>query len=112
MFSLQVTYVTGYERSSSHPNIKVVVVPDVNVYEKMPNTFTTNRYAALGAIYKDMSSVCIKALLNEDVQRLNDEKFDLVILYAVLTECFLSFAHKQKVCSFHGKSVALTCYLC
>lgn len=92
-----VTYVTGYEKSSSHPNIRVVVVPDVNIFDKMPNLFTTDRFTAIGAIYNDMKEVCIKALSHEAVQRLNDEKFDLVILYLALTECFLSFAHKLKV---------------
>ncbi|KAK8394674.1 hypothetical protein O3P69_005860 [Scylla paramamosain] len=92
-----VTYVTGYEMSSSHPNIRVVVVPDVNIYEKMPNLFTTDTFTAMDAIYDDLKEVCIKALAFEAVQRLNDEKFDLLILCAALTECFLSFAHKLKV---------------
>ncbi|XP_045119842.1 UDP-glycosyltransferase UGT5-like isoform X1 [Portunus trituberculatus] len=92
-----VTYISGYKKSSSHPNIREVVVPDVNIFEKMPSLFTTDRFTAIGAIYDDMKTVCIKALAYEEVQRLNDEKFDLVILYAALTECFLSFAHKLKV---------------
>ena len=111
MFFFQVTYLSGYEKSSSHPNIKVVVVPDVNILNKMPNIFTTNMFTVLGAMYNDLKKACIKALEYEEVQRLNNEKFDLLILYTDLTECFLSFAHKQKVCSFHGKHVAslVTC---
>ncbi|MPC94841.1 hypothetical protein E2C01_090029 [Portunus trituberculatus] len=44
-----------------------------------------------------MKMACNKALAYEGVQRLNEEKFDLVLLYTDLTDCFLSFAHKLKV---------------
>ncbi|XP_045120213.1 UDP-glycosyltransferase UGT5-like [Portunus trituberculatus] len=92
-----VTYLSGFESTKERPNIRVVFVPDVQILKKLRNLFTDNVNTAFAAIFDDMLEVCVKALSYEGVQRLNDEKFDLIILHAGLTECFLSFAHKLKV---------------
>ena len=94
------TYITGYETPKKHPNIRVVFVPDVNVLEKVPSYFNTSSHKALTKIYGELQEICLRALAYEGVQSIKNEKFDLVILYAAFTECFLSFVHKLKVCCF------------
>lgn len=91
---------TGYEPYNKSPNIKIVVVPGVNLYEKMHIPFTNIRRpgATMLSIYSDMRTICVEALSYKGVQSLTEEKFDLIILHAALTECFLLFVHKLKVC--------------
>ncbi|MPC54461.1 hypothetical protein E2C01_048378 [Portunus trituberculatus] len=103
-----VTYLSGFESTKERPNIRVVFVPDVQILKKLRNLFTDNVNTAFAAIFDDMLEVCVKALSYEGVQRLNDEKFDLVILHAGLTECFLSFAHKLKVSAVQRGRVGVT----
>lgn len=87
----------GYDQYSESPNVEVVVVPGVQIFEKMPNRFTHKTFDAVIAIYDDMKTICVEALASEGVQRLRNEKIDLVILHVGITECFLSFVHEQKV---------------
>ena len=96
---MKVTYVSGYELTKPRPDIRVVFVPGVQIFENLPNLFTTKTHTAMGSILDAIQTVCVKALGCEAVQSLKDEKFDLVMLHAGLTECFLSFAHNSKVCS-------------
>lgn len=93
------TYIAGYEPSTRHPNIKVVLVPGVQIFENMPNLFTTDVHTGMSAIFDDLKKVCTDALGHEGVQRLRKEKFDLLILHMGLTECFLTFAHELQVCN-------------
>lgn len=95
---VKVTYVAGYELTPKSPDIQMVYVPDVKIFEKMPNLFTTDPHEAMFAIYNDMQVACSIALGYEGVQRLKDEEYDLVIAQAGLSECFLSFAYKLQVC--------------
>ena len=90
---------SGFEVPSKSPNIKALHVPDVELYQKLPNPFTTNQHVALASIYKDMQTKCVDALGYEGVQKLNDERFDLLFLHGFIHECFLSFAHKLQVCT-------------
>lgn len=89
----------GYTVSSKSPNIRVVKVPDeVQILNKVPNLFTNNQHLAMASIMKEMEVACVNALAYEGVQKLRDEKFDLVIVHAAVSECFLSFVHQLQVC--------------
>lgn len=92
------TYIAGYEPSKRLPNVKVVVVPGVQIFENMPNLFTHTVHTAMTSLIDDMKTVCVDALSYEGVQKLRDEKFDLVILHIGITECFLTFAYELQVC--------------
>ncbi|KAG0726461.1 hypothetical protein GWK47_036503 [Chionoecetes opilio] len=92
-----VTYLSGYESSNKHPNIRVIFVPDIQIFNNMQQLFTTDSRTAMTSILDDMKRTCIKALAYEGVQRLVDEKFDLVILHIAFSECFLSFVHNLKI---------------
>ncbi|XP_050735224.1 UDP-glycosyltransferase UGT5-like isoform X1 [Eriocheir sinensis] len=98
-----VTYVAGYTVSSKSPNIRVVKVPDeVQILNKVPNLFTNNQHLAMASIMKEMEVACVNALAYEGVQKLRDEKFDLVIVHAAVSECFLSFVHQLQVPFIYG----------
>ncbi|KAG0711502.1 hypothetical protein GWK47_020496 [Chionoecetes opilio] len=72
-----VTYLSAYESSNKHPYIRVIFVPDIQIYNNMQQLFTTDSGTAMLSILDDMRRTCIKALAYEGVQRLMDEKFDL-----------------------------------
>ena len=92
------TYLSGYEISNKQPNIRVVYIPDIKIYNTITNLFTESSNA--GIMLMQFGAACVKALSFEGVQSLRNEKFDLVILHAALTDCFLSFVYELKVCSF------------
>lgn len=94
------TYIAGYDLAKRPPNVRVVFVPDVQIFERLPNLFSNEIHTAMSFLYDDMKTVCVKALAYEEVQKLRDEKFDLLILHIGLTECFLTFAYELQVCNY------------
>ncbi|KAK8394676.1 hypothetical protein O3P69_005862 [Scylla paramamosain] len=92
-----VTCITGYEFSTKKPNIRMVFIPDIQIYNKMPNLFESDSRTAVSFLLELLKTACVKALSYEEVQSLREEKFDLILVQAVGSECFLSFVHELKV---------------
>ncbi|KAB7505536.1 UDP-glucuronosyltransferase 1-7C [Armadillidium nasatum] len=91
----QVTMVSMYEPTKKIENIREVVIQNVSLDSMLVNIFEDNDVVA--SIFKEMSTICFKALDQPQIQALKNEKFDLIILSIFFNYCFLSFIHHFKV---------------
>ncbi|XP_069940069.1 UDP-glycosyltransferase UGT5 isoform X2 [Cherax quadricarinatus] len=96
-----VTFVTGFRASYSRTRIREVFVPDTDIFSKFPNRFTTSHFSSVFQVLPLASEYCGKAIRTQELQQVQVEKFDLVMLSVVFSECLYSLINKLQVPYIH-----------
>ncbi|XP_063610712.1 UDP-glycosyltransferase UGT5-like [Penaeus indicus] len=91
-----VTLVTSYKAPKPRKNVREVVV-SLDIHHLVPNMFTKKKTAALATFMVSAPGLCSEALAKEEVQELLEEEFDVVLVSAAFSHCFLSVVHRLKI---------------
>ncbi|XP_069158014.1 UDP-glycosyltransferase UGT5-like [Procambarus clarkii] len=96
-----VTFVNGLKESKSRTNIREVIIPNSDIFSQFPNKFNSSSYDTFVTILPLVPKYCGDALRSPEIQRLQDETFDVVMLSVVFTDCFYPFLHKLQAPFIH-----------
>ncbi|XP_069939532.1 UDP-glycosyltransferase UGT5 isoform X2 [Cherax quadricarinatus] len=96
-----VTFVAGHQASNSRRRIKEVFVADTNIFSEFSSTFVRNQFSSFMKMFSMSPEYCGKILRSQELQEVQEEKFDLVMLGIVLSECFYSLINKLQVPYIH-----------
>lgn len=93
----QITILTPYKASKVHQNVREVVLPDMDIAKFTPNLFTSNKVMGPMALAQEAPDICNNALAHPFTQDVIKEKYDLIMMSAFFSDCFLSVVHQMKV---------------
>lgn len=93
---LQVTLVTSYKAPKPRKNVREIVI-SMDIHHLLPNVFTKSKTVGLTTFMVTAPELCSEALAKEEVQELLEEEFDVALVSAAFSHCFLSIAHQLKV---------------
>ncbi|XP_053629391.2 UDP-glucosyltransferase 2 isoform X1 [Cherax quadricarinatus] len=95
--NIQVTMVSPFKSSKVRENVHEVVLSGGDLSHHASNVFKENKINFFMTMMNIMPRLCVDALGKEEVQNLLKEDFDLVLLSAIMSDCFLSVVHQLKV---------------
>ncbi|XP_071525916.1 UDP-glucosyltransferase 2-like [Panulirus ornatus] len=104
-----VTFLTGCKPSKPRRNIREVYVPGVNLYDELSQTniFNLTLHATSWKFISYLPKSCADSLASKEMQRVQEEEFDLVVLSIVGIDCFYPYVHKLQVPYIHMSPNAL-----
>ena len=88
--------VTPFPSKVNADKIRYVPVPEGDITSMDLNHFEEPRIPKLETLYR-YSDGCPATLANDQVQSLLKEKFDVILLSAVVNDCYLTFVHHLNV---------------
>lgn len=88
--------VTPYKATKVRENVREIIVTGIDISKIAPNMFAGKAHGPI-ALMKAVPKLCSDALEQQPVQDLLKEKFDLVMLSAFVSECFLTIPYQLKV---------------
>ncbi|CAL4058782.1 unnamed protein product, partial [Meganyctiphanes norvegica] len=80
-------------RKFGRANMREIVLPVKTI--QVPNAFQGR--LATTSLINEWVPMCLSALGSQEIQDLKKEEFDLIILLAVMSECFVSLVHDMQV---------------
>ncbi|XP_037786964.1 UDP-glucosyltransferase 2-like [Penaeus monodon] len=91
-----VTLVTSYKAPKPRKNVREIVI-SMDIHHLLPNVFTKSKTVGLTTFMVTAPELCSEALAKEEVQELLEEEFDVALVSAAFSHCFLSIAHQLKI---------------
>ncbi|XP_071512509.1 UDP-glycosyltransferase UGT5-like [Panulirus ornatus] len=99
-----VTYLTGLKATTKpSSNIHEVFVPNVNVFTNLSTNslFNVDMVTVTHYFGPYMPKACADALSSQEMQRIQEEEFDVVVMSAFGAECFYPYIHSLQVPYIH-----------
>ena len=92
---LQIKFITPYEYNDE--NITYIITQEYDLRKLFDNRFELNLYQWFREIMNKIPKLCLNTLAKPDIQKLFEEKYDLIFLAASSNECFLSMVYQMQV---------------